>query len=221
METDQDNAEIKRCHIFIEPACSRCLMESLELDPPERRMALPQLFAGSQDGGQDGKGNNGNRDTSQLSPDERRSIGRKLRSRDVRRQELCPRSVRFVADGTEMAQVDLRKNMDLQLGIEHGSKAIEIRTEDEFGDLLLDTIPITYTHGLIKPSNRIAHLGNGLVRFSITPQTEFSKSSCHATLDAKFEPMLRHGLSGWAQIARTLKDDRPERRPKMQWLPCA
>ena len=100
-------------------------MESLELDPPERRMALPRLFAGSQDGGQDGNGNNGNRHTSQLSPDERRSIGKKLRSRDVRRQEHCPRSVRFVADGAEMAQVNLTKNIDLRLGIEHGVKLLK------------------------------------------------------------------------------------------------
>ena len=126
-------------HSLIHPPCFSKITEALRLDPPERRLALPQFFliegtdnnAGPTEGGSA---------PSELSQAETTDIRNRLADQRERRRKFTPRSLSLLVDGIECARLDLAHSSRLCLdAVEEDITMIELLGSDEAGELLLAT----------------------------------------------------------------------------------
>jgi hypothetical protein len=166
-DTDQNENELRCCHILIEPKCYDQLMEDLAFDAPETRLALPRFIMPDKE-----KSDDNNIQPPRppgLSQEELDQIQRRLAVTDARRRSANPRMVTIMIDGVEHAQLDLTQKHQLQVGLEAGANLIEIRGSDERGDLLLATHFIPYANDIFESSRGTAKLGAGKLEFEVIP----------------------------------------------------
>src|SRR6185312_12811685 len=97
----------------------------------------------------------------ELSQEEIDQIQRRLAMTDARRRNVNPRMVKILIDGVEQAHVDLRQQPHFQIALEAGASLIEIRGEDERGELLLATHVISYLDDAFDSSAANATLSSG------------------------------------------------------------
>jgi len=167
--TDQNESELRCCHILIEPRCYDQLMEDLAFDAPETRLALPRFVMPDK---QEKSDNNNVQQPPRppgLSHEDLDQIQRRLTVTDARRRNANPRIVTIMIDGVEHAQFDLTQKHRLQVGLDAGASLIEIRDNDEHGDLLLATHLIPYANNTFESSREIANLRAGKLEFEVIP----------------------------------------------------
>lgn len=167
-DTDQNENELRSCHILIEPTCYDRLMEDLAFDAPETRLALPRFVMPDKQEKSDDNNVQPPRPP-ELSQEDLDQIQRRLAMTDARRRNASPRIVTIIIDGVEHAQLDLTQKHQLQVGLEAGTSLIEIRGSDERGDLLLATHFIPYANNAFEFSRGTAKLGAGELKFEIIP----------------------------------------------------
>jgi len=167
-DTDQNESELRCCHILIEPTCYDQLMEDLAFDAPETRLALPRFVMPDKQEKIDDSSAQPPRPP-ELSPEDLDQIQRRLAMTDSRRRNANPRIIKIIIDGVEDAQLDLTQKPQLQVGIEAGASLIEIRGIDKHGDLLLATHFIPYANNTFDSSRGTAKLSAGELEFEITP----------------------------------------------------
>jgi hypothetical protein len=167
-DTDQNENELRSCHILIEPMCYDRLMKDLAFDAPEMRLALPRFVMPDKQEKSDDNSLQPPRPP-ELSQEDLDQIQRRLAMTDARRRNANPRIVTIIIDGVEHAQLDLTQKQQLQIGLEAGASLIEIREKDARGDLLLATHFISYANNAFELSRGTAKLGAGELKFEIIP----------------------------------------------------
>ena len=195
--TDQNEIELRCCHILIEPTCYSQLMEDLAYDQPETRLALPRFFM------PENQEKNSDNDAPpphppELSQEDIDQIQRRLAMTDARRRNINPRRVKIFIDGVEHMQLDLSQKSQLRLGLEAGASLIEVRGEDDRGELLLATHVISYANNAFDSSGATAKLSGGKFKFEVTPIATQGQGPPRAILALTFQPRVRWTHPGLA-----------------------
>jgi hypothetical protein len=166
--SDQNEMELRCCHILIEPACYSGLLKEMAFDPPDTRLALPRFVMTEK---QETSGDNGTqpRRPPELSQEDLDEIQRRLAATDTRRRNINPRDVMIVIDGVEHSQLDLTQKRQLQIEVRAGASLIEIRAEDDSGDLILATHFLTYADNAFEFARSTAVLSKGRLKYGVTP----------------------------------------------------
>ena len=183
-----DTIEMNRCHVFIEPACFGRLASSLGLGAPDRKLALPKFFAKSN---ADGESRQESPSSNQpLTTEERKRIGDNLSRESGRRRGLTPRSLRFLVDGAECAQLDLLGECDRRIEIVEGARLVEIWSRDEEGGVLLATHLISYSEqqDFVPFRANIRFKNAATLSFAISPQPQDSDAARRASLVLHYSP---------------------------------
>jgi hypothetical protein len=189
-DTDQNENELRSCHILIEPTCFDQLMEDLAFDAPETRLALPRFVMPDKQEKCDDNNPQPPRPP-ELSQEDLDQIQRRLAMTDTRRRNANPRILTIIIDGVEHAQLDLTQKTQLQIGLEAGASLIEIRGEDGRGDLLLATHFIPYANNAFEFSKAAATLNSGKLEFQITPIATTGQKPSQAILSLNYHPRLQ------------------------------
>ena len=183
--TDQNESELRCCHILIEPTCYDQLMEDLAFDAPETRLALPRFVMPDKQEKSDDNNVQPPRPP-ELSQEDLDQIQRRLAVTDARRRNANPRIVTIMIDGVEHAQLDLTQKHQLQVGLDAGASLIEIRGRDERGDLLLATHFIPYANNTFESSRGTAKLGAGELEFKVIPVATVGQRPPQAILSLNY-----------------------------------
>jgi hypothetical protein len=192
-DTDLNELETRCCHILIEPACYSGLLKEMALDPPATKLALPRFDMTEK---QEKSGDNGTqpRRPAELSQEDLGKIQRRLSATDARRRNINPRLVIVVIDRVEHAQLDLTQQRLHQIEVESGASLIEIRAEDDRGDLMLATHFLTYANNAFDFSKETAVLSKGKLEFEVTPIAKPADGPPRAKLSLKYKqsfPLVR------------------------------
>jgi hypothetical protein len=189
MVVDRNDIELKCCHIFIEPQYFIQLLKELAFDPPATRLALPRFVMNEK---QEKSGDNGAEQGRplELSDEEIGKIQRRLGATDTRRRNLDPRFVTILLDDTACARLDLRETRQWQMDVEAGPNLLEIRGEDERGELVLATHLISYANNAFDFSTGTAVLNRGKLRLQVAPIPTSGQEPSRATLSLNYTPAL-------------------------------
>jgi hypothetical protein len=200
--TDQNESELRCCHILIEPTCYDQLMEDLAFDAPETRLALPRFVMPDKQEKRDDNNVQPPRPP-ELSQEDLDQIQRRLAATDARRRNANPRTVTIMIDGVEHAQLDLAQKHQLQVGLDAGATLIEIRGRDERGDLLLATHFISYVNNIFESSRGTAKLGAGELEFKVIPVVTVGQRPPQAILSLNYHARFQwsHPWIGWREFA--------------------
>lgn len=185
-DTDQNESELRCCHILIEPTCYDQLMEDLAFDAPETRLALPRFVMPDKQEKTDDSNAQPPRPP-ELSQEDLDQIQRRLAITDARRRNANPRIVTLTIDGVEHAQLDLTQKHQLQVGLEAGASLIEIRGSDEHGDLILATHFLPYANDTFESSRGTAKIGSGELEFKVIPVATGKQRPPQAILSLNYQ----------------------------------
>jgi len=187
VEVDRNDIELKCCHIFIEPQCFRQLLKELAFESPGTKLALPRfIMAEKEETNDDGSAQQGG--PPELSEEELGKIERRLASSDARRRNLDPRFVTVVIDDTERARLDLTETRQWQVEVVAGVNLLEIRGEDEGGELVLATHLIPYVNDAFDVSTGTAKLSKGELRLRVDPIASSAQEPARAVLSLNYQP---------------------------------
>jgi len=187
---DQNEIELRCCHILLDPTCYSRLMEDLAFDQPDSKLALPR-FVMPENQQKGGDNNAQPQHPPGLSQEDIDQIQRRLAISDARRRNINPRTLAILIDGVEQSQVELTRRSQFQIALEAGASLIEVRGEDERGELLLATHVISYTNNAFDYSSATATLTSGKLRFEVTPIVAQGQEPSRAVLDLTFQPRAR------------------------------
>src|SRR5260370_5283310 len=191
-DADRNDLELRWCHMFIEPTCYSRLLRELAFDSPDKRLALPRFFMSEkQEKNVDNDSHLGH--PAELSEEGLDEIQRRLAARDARRQNIDPHYVTLLIDGMEHKQFDLTEKGQLQVEVDAGASLIEIRGEDDQGDLLLATHVISYAENAFESSGGSAIIGRGKLKFTVAPVASSSESPSRAILTLDYHPRMQLG----------------------------
>ena len=187
---DQNDVEMKCCHVLIEPTCYRRWLNIVGLDPPDMKLAIPRFVMPDK---QEKNGDDASRRqrAPELSQDELDQIQRRLAVSNKRRRSIDPSSVTVMVDGVEWAHLDLVQRRELQVELETGASLIEVRGTDDRGDVLLATHVISYTDNLFELSGGSANLNRGKLRFAVKPMADSLDRAPRATLSVQYAPRFQ------------------------------
>jgi hypothetical protein len=187
-DTDQNESELKCCHILIEPTCYDRLMEDLAFDAPETRLALPRFIMREQQKGDDS--NSQPPRAPELSQEDVDHIQQQLRMTDARRRKMNLRIVTIVVDGVEYTRLDLTQESQMQIGLETGASLIEVRGQDESGEIVLATHAISYANNAFESARALTRVSGGELKFEITPVAAPGQEQTRAILSLNYYPRL-------------------------------
>ncbi|MGA2217110.1 MAG: hypothetical protein ABSG51_03440 [Terracidiphilus sp.] len=207
---EPDAQETIYCHMFIEPVCRRNLLAALSLSSPEARLALPS-FAMKEDKDGDGGRDVQLRRAPKLTAEETALIAGRVNAAYARRQNSRPGFLVVVVDGQEQARFDLSVPCRLQIELREGAKLIEIRGEDEDGELLLGTQLISHADGVFEFSKSLLSFSNGRARLTVSPLQRFAEEAS-ATLTVTFRRRFRMSWSYLARVWRSIRSTSEEAR---------
>ena len=194
--TDPDEehpVEIKRYHALLHPECFARLLRALGYAAPEQRLEIPRFCLASR-----GKSDDTSPDDpaggAELNAYERDDLRSYLHDRERRRKTTNSQLLRFVANGAEVAQLDLQQTDRVRFQLPKYAESLEIRCRDAQDDLLLATHRLAYDdYDQLRTQNAIIVLQNGQkLAFEITP--------AHATADATITVAY-----GGTSLVRTLR----------------
>ncbi len=195
-----DTVEMNRCHAFIDPVCYSRLVKGLGFDSPEKRLAVPRFFMAARENGGD--------DVSQQPPRppdltslENASIQSILASESARRRRVAPRMLKLLIDGNVQASFTLRDGSLARLPVHKTARLIEIWTEDERGELLLNTHLIRHTESQeVAPSTSTIFLNGSrklILEVSSADAATHTKGSAVLAVDCYFT----RPAFGWLLLA--------------------
>lgn len=189
-DTDQNEMEMRCCRILIEPACYSELLKEMAFDPPATKLALPR-FVMTEKQEKSGDNRTQPRRPPELSQEDLDKIQRRLAATDARRRNINPRLVTIVIDGVEHTQLDLTQKRQVQIEVEAGASLVEIRGEDDRGDLLLATHLISYANDVFELSKATAVLNKGKLKLGITPIATPGQEPPRAMLSLNYHPKFQ------------------------------
>jgi hypothetical protein len=158
----QDLRELRRCHVFIDPDCYKCLTDRAGLDSPEERLTIPLFFNADMGNQSDRRGKSGN-DVEDLTDAEISRIMARIDEEAALRQKVTPQFLRILADGEERARIGVQGRGDrYECIIPEGASLLEIATEFNGRALTLAKYWIEYMgSGGVAPARATLNLGHG------------------------------------------------------------
>jgi hypothetical protein len=200
-DRDQNEAEMGCCHILIEPSCYGRLMKELAFDSPDRKLALPRFVMPENHDQSDERMNQSTRPPG-LSQKDLDHIERRLAATDARRRQMNPRMITIAIDGMEHTRLDLAQRAQVEIGLEAGASLIEIRGEDDRGELLLASHLISYENNAFEATRATATLRSGKLKFGITPIATLGLGPPRAILSINYQPkfQLTRPSIAWRRI---------------------
>lgn len=206
---DQNEVEIRCCHILIEPRCHERLMEKISRDRPFERLAIPILRRDDQQiDGNFGAGE----DPGRLTEQEFELIEAQLRERQQRRKEMLPSFIRVFLDGIECAQMVLNQEATSDIHAEEGARRIEIRGVDSEGEVLLGIHLLKYMDLGLAADKACISLTKGKIELTVVPRSRHSAEVRQARIrfqyneSARYVPFmsfrrsLTRALSSWQYV---------------------
>lgn len=173
--TDPDAAhavEIKRYHALLHPECLARLLHALGFATTAERLEIPLFTLTSQTATDDSGADDDDDDDSArgvgLTTGERDELQGYLRDRERQRKTASARILHFVANGTEVAQLDLERNTQVRFQLPRYAEFLEIRNAE---DLLLATHRLSYDDDdQLRAQDAVIALQNGQqFAFTIAP----------------------------------------------------
>jgi hypothetical protein len=184
-DVDRNDIELRSCHLLIEPQCFSQLMKVLALDPPATKLALPRFVM---NGKEEKSADDGHGRPLELSNEEIAKIQRHLAATDMRRHNLNERFVTILLDDAEFARLDLTETKQCQIDLEAGANLLEVRGQDDRGELVLATHFISYANDAFEFSIGSAILNKGKLKLRVDPITTSSQEPSRAKLSLKYYP---------------------------------
>ena len=197
-ESDQNQIEINRCHVFIDPVCYGRLVRGLAIETPDHRLDLPRFFMENDD-----HSNHSDQPPQppRLSAEERKAIVDDAQAQAERRHKAAPTSLLVVVDGKESAQLDLARTTARTFEIDEGAELMEIWTQYEGQPLLLATHKIVYSEaqGIAAASFTVGFKGGAELMVQISGAMESQESKRKAVISLAYRPNARaaEGLPRW------------------------
>jgi hypothetical protein len=167
---EEHSVEVKRFHALLHPPCFARMLGALGFALSKERLEIPRFCLASR-GDEDDTGTDDPSSPAELSEDDRNDIRDYLGKQNRRRKSLKANLLRFVTDGAEVAQLDLRQAGPIRFQLPEYADFLEIRSRDAQGEILLATHPLDYgDDDRLKPHNAVIVLGRGQrLAFTITP----------------------------------------------------
>jgi len=167
---EEHSVEVNRFHALLHPPCFARLLWALGFALSEERLEIPRFCLASR-GDEDDASTDDPSSPAELGEDDRNDIRDYLVKQNRRRKSLKAKLLRFVADGAEVAQLDLQQAGPIRFQLPEYAEFLEIRSCDAQGEILLATHPLDYGGDYrLKPHNAVIALGRGQqLAFTITP----------------------------------------------------
>jgi hypothetical protein len=167
---EEHSVEVNRFHALLHPTCFARLLRALGFAPSEQRLEIPQFCLASR-GDEDDADMDDPSGPAELDEDDRNDIRDYLDKQNRRRKSLKAGLLSFVADGAEVARLDLRQAGPIRFQLPEYAEFLEIRSRDAQGEILLATHPLAYgDDDRLKPQNAVIVLGRGQrLAFTIAP----------------------------------------------------
>jgi hypothetical protein len=192
--------EVNRIHSVLHPDCFSRLIRALKFAPPEQRLAVPQFFLAN---GQDDEPRppRPRRSPVKLNDEELLAIRTALAEEASRRKSVSAGFLSVVVDGIERAQLELARARRVRLELPAGAELIEVRANDQEGDLLLAANLLTYDDqaGEERATSWIILEGGQKISFAVS----FSKNDA--------------GIINGAQVDITYQETDPVRAASLLW----
>jgi hypothetical protein len=168
---EEHSVEVNRFHALLHPPCFARLLCALGFASSEERLEIPWFCLASRSD-EDDVGKNDPSSPADLGEDDRNDIRDYLVKQNRRRKSLKAKLLRFVADGAEVAQIDLQQADPIRFELPECAESLEIRSRDAQGEILLATHPLDYAgDDRLKPHNAVIVLGRGQrLTITITPK---------------------------------------------------
>jgi hypothetical protein len=190
---EEHSVEVNRFHAMLHPACFARLLWALGFAPSEERLEIPWFCLASR-GDEDDAGTDDPSGPAELGEDDRNDIRDYLGKQNRRRKSLKAERLRFVADGAEVAQLDLQQAGPVRFQLPEYTEFLEIRSCDTQGEILLATHPLDYGgDDRLKPHYAVIVLGRGqqlAFTLTLTPDSAVAEVSCQ-------EPNWLRALKLW------------------------
>jgi hypothetical protein len=150
----EHTVEVDRFHTLIHPHCYRNLIQGLGLDRPFSRLQIPYFFLSKGGNGTDAKPPSTRGNLPSLDEQDLDAIRRHMDESSSRRRTASRGLLKIRADGTERAQLDLKRSSTARICLQDGENMIEVTTDDGRGELVLATHLITFdeTRSEVTPS---------------------------------------------------------------------
>ncbi|MDX2030715.1 MAG: hypothetical protein SF339_08600 [Blastocatellia bacterium] len=180
---EEHQVEIKRYHALLHPKCFARLLDALGYAASVERLEIPRFCQASREDPDDKSP--GDPAGAELNADERDEIHQYLRDRERRRKTASAQMLRFVANGEEVAQLDLKQTDQTRFQLSEYAEFFEIRSRDTGDDLLLATHWLAYDdHDQLQAQDAIIVLQNGRkLSFRITP----AHATAVVTIDVAYD----------------------------------
>jgi hypothetical protein len=177
----------------LHPECYEQLTKHLKFDPPGKKLALPRFYMPEKQYRNDNP--QPPPPPPELSQAEIEEIERRLATTDRRRRSIKPLSARILINGAERVALDLGRTSQAEIALEAGDSLIEVRGQDERGELLLATHMVRYTNSDFDHASDAASLNAGRLKFETTPLA-VGNGPARASFRISFEPKL-HWIRFW------------------------
>jgi hypothetical protein len=136
--------QINQTHSLIHPSCFARITESLKLDPPESRLAIPRFFLTEGQANRTPPPSDGPSQPSGLTQEETKAIRSRLVQEKKQRKRFLPRSLSVLVDGIERARLDLDQSSQIHLQLEEDTVLIEMTGHHGQDQILLATHILTF-----------------------------------------------------------------------------
>ena len=187
---DQNDREMRNCHVLIEPECYGVLLEGLKLDSPHERLSLPRFYMTEKmdtDRGQPPQS------IPDLTQEELDQIQRRLAANDARRKKIHPQFVSIFVDGAGLADLDLNADHRLTFETAPGASLIEVRGRDASGDLPLATHFISYVDDAAEASKSFVDLRPGKLEIAVSPASSKSGEALRSVITVAYHRRFNLG----------------------------
>lgn len=218
---EEEHIELSRMRAVIDPECFRLFAEGLskyvrtlpasDLDKscdygsPDARLCVP-LFSNYAGGPPRGD----RLRPPELSPADYVRLRRTLGARARRRKDFSPKLLLIYLDGVHSHSLDLKVARHTLLRVGAGSSVVEMRGEDDQGELTLAILPLDgdLTLGSVFTGSFVLGRGQKL-NVRLTPISEADGGSEDVKLEVRYDEgsTLRRAAYGLARLARRGRDD--------------
>lgn len=189
-QADSNLIETNRFHAFLHPVCFGRLANAVGLEPPHRKLSLPQFFFKGE-GMKAGSGRGPH--ASPLNDEERAEIRQYLAEQDLRRRSASSQILKITVDGAERLRFKLDEDRELRFDIEEDAKLIEAWTLYDAEELLLASHRIQYDaeERFLSFDGPLLDHGEQKFNLSISPEVMEDGDELHrATITLAFGPVV-------------------------------
>lgn len=136
---EEDRVEINRIHAVVHPDCYRQIVSPLKLEPPARRLSIPQFFFPNGTNNMNGPNKKLRRTSPPLDTDEMEMLKRGLTEKSARRKTTEASLLSIVVDHVERARLDLLRSGSVSFRVDDEAELFEVRALDKDDETLLAT----------------------------------------------------------------------------------